>query len=102
MFLRIAATNVVQNVPEDRSNSTVLRCGAHKDVCESVSHDQTLGLMMKRRRIHHSKICEITTCIAANIVLCKNSDNIKKTIAACILLHILVESRYRAPLNSVL
>src|SRR6218665_1287835 len=42
--------------------SEMCHCGAHKDVCENVSHDQTLGSMMKRRMIHHSKNCEITTC----------------------------------------
>src|SRR6218665_803859 len=41
--------------------SEMCHCGAHKDVCENVSHDQTLGSMMKRRRrIHHYKNCEIT------------------------------------------
>ena len=62
--------------------SEICHCGAHKDVCENVSHDQTLGSMIKRRRIHHSKRCEITTCTcwAANIVLCKNSDNVNNYI----------------------
>src|SRR6218665_3025897 len=77
------------------NSSEMCPCGAHKDVCENVSHYQTLGSMMKRRgRIHHSENCDITTCTcsAASIVLCKNSDNVKKTIAVCILLHIFVDT----------
>jgi len=38
------------------NSSEMCPCGAHKDVCDNVSHDQTLGSMMKRRRIHNSKI----------------------------------------------
>src|SRR6218665_1217226 len=49
--------------------SEMCPCGAHKDVCENVGHDETLGSMMKRRRIYHSKNCEITTCLADNIIL---------------------------------
>jgi len=78
--------------------SEMCPCGAHKDVCENVSHDQTLGSMMKRRKIHHSKNCEITTCLAANIVLCENSDSVKRTVAAYILLHIFVDTE----LNSLM
>src|SRR6218665_2256308 len=54
----------------------------NKDVCENVSHDQTLGSMMKRRMIHHSKNCEITACSVANIVLCKNSNNVKENYSS--------------------
>jgi len=63
-----------------RNCSEMCPCDADEDGCENVSHDQNpLGSRMKKRRIiHHSENCEITTCSVANIVSCKNSDNAKR------------------------